>query len=187
MNVRTTSLEGVLVFEPKIFGDDRGFFLETWNNARYQEHGLPPLMVQDNLSFSQKGVLRGLHYQQPHPQGKLVMALQGEIFDVAVDIRPDSPTRGQWIGEWLTEKNKHQLYIPPGFAHGFCVTSPQALVTYKCTELYYPEYDAGIRWDDPEIGIDWPITDPILSAKDTKAPYLKAVDQSTLPMRFKAA
>ena len=172
MKVVETSLPGVLIIEPKIFPDARGFFVETYNKDRYVNNGILPEFVQDNLSFSTRGVLRGLHYQNPHAQGKLVYVLQGEVWDVAVDIRRDSPQFGQWTAVTLSSENKKQFYIPPGFAHGFCVLSETALFTYKCTDLYHPECDGGVRWDDPAIGIQWPISDPILSDKDKNLPLL---------------
>lgn len=166
MTVQEFELPGLLLFTPDVYGDDRGFFLETWNAERYREHGLDADFVQDNVSYSTHGVLRGLHYQDPHPQGKLVMVLRGEIFDVAVDIREDAATFGAWQGVTLSGKNKQQLYVPPGFAHGFVVTGDQALVHYKCTDFYHPEAEGTIRWDDPAIGVDWPVEAPILSEKD---------------------
>lgn len=175
MQAEDTHLKGVRLLTPKVFGDDRGFFMETFNRRKAQEVGIPADFVQDNHSYSQRGVLRGLHYQYPTWQGKLVRVVLGEIFDVAVDIRPDSPTYGQWYGATLSDTNKQQLYVPEGFAHGFCVTSEDAHVLYKCTTLYKPEEDAGILWNDPDIGIDWPVDTPILSAKDEKAPRLKDV------------
>lgn len=173
MKVVETSLPGVLIIEPKIFPDARGFFVETYNKDRYVNNGILPEFVQDNLSFSTRGVLRGLHYQNPHAQGKLVYVLQGEVWDVAVDIRRDSPQFGQWTAVTLSSENKKQFYIPPGFAHGFCVLSETALFTYKCTDLYHPECDGGVRWDDPTIAIQWPISNPILSEKDRNLPLLE--------------
>lgn len=181
MDVIETALPGVVIIEPRVFGDDRGYFKELYNADRYGKFGLPTTMVQDNLSFSERGVLRGLHYQHPNPQGKLVYALKGEIWDVAVDIREGSPTRGQWVGVTLSADNHRQLYIPEGFAHGFCVVSEQAMVAYKCTERYRPECDANIRWDDPELAIHWPISQPLLSPKDAVAPLLKDVAAERLP------
>ena len=175
MNVTTTDLPGVLIIEPKVFLDARGFFLETYNREKYVTAGLNVDFVQDNLSFSSKGVLRGLHYQKPHAQGKLVYVLQGEVWDVAVDIRRDSPFFGKWAAVTLSSDNKKQFYIPPGFAHGFCVMSETALFTYKCTDMYHPEFDAGVRWDDPDIGIPWPVAAPILSEKDKKQPWLQEI------------
>ena len=173
MNVIETDLPGVLIIEPKVFPDARGFFVETYNKDRYVSNGILPEFVQDNLSFSTRGVLRGLHYQNPHAQGKLVFVLQGEVWDVAVDVRRDSAHFGQWTAVTLSSDNKKQFYIPPGFAHGFCVLSETALFTYKCTDFYHPECDGGVRWDDPTIGIEWPIKDPILSAKDRALPLLE--------------
>ena len=173
MKVETTPLSGVLLITPAVFGDDRGFFMETYNAAKTADQGVPDVFVQDNHSRSSKGVLRGMHYQYPQWQGKLIRAISGEIFDVAVDIRQDSPTYGQWFGVFLNDENKQQLYVPPGFAHGFCVTSEIADVAYKCTSDYQPQQDVGIRWNDPDIGIDWPIEEPLLSEKDAKAPLLK--------------
>ena len=173
MKVETTPLEGVLLITPQVFGDDRGFFMETYNAAKTADQGLPEFFVQDNHSRSSKGVLRGLHYQYPQWQGKLVRAISGEIFDVAVDIRRDSPTYGQWFGAILNDENKQQLYVPPGFAHGFCVVSDIADVAYKCTSDYRPEQDVGIRWNDPDIAVEWPIKEPLISDKDAKAHFLK--------------
>jgi len=151
---------------PQVYGDDRGFFMETYNREKALELGLPSDFVQDNHSKSSYGVLRGLHYQSPQWQGKLVRVVQGEIFDVAVDIRDGSPTFGKWVGFLLNEDNKQQLYVPQGFAHGFCVTSDTAEVVYKCTSLYKPEQEGSLLWNDPDIGIDWPIETPNLSDKD---------------------
>ena len=174
MNVLATPLPGVLVLEPRVFGDDRGFFMETWQAERYAEAGLPPF-VQDNLSFSQRGVLRGLHYQEPGGQGKLVQVLQGEVFDVAVDIRQGSPTFGQWHGVTLSSQNRRQFWVPAGFAHGFVVTSETALFAYKCSAPYAPQHEHSIRWDDPDLGIAWPDVGeaPKLSAKDAAAGALR--------------
>ena len=183
MNVIATELPGVLIVEPKVFPDARGFFVETYNKERYATCGIAADFVQDNLSYSSRGVLRGLHYQNPYAQGKLVYVLQGEVWDVAVDIRSDSPQFGRWTSVTLSADNKRQFYIPPGFAHGFCVLSETALFTYKCTELYCPESDGGIRWDDPDIGIAWPIKEPILSEKDQKQPLLKDVPAGRLLQR----
>lgn len=181
MNVIETTLPGVLIVEPRVFGDERGFFMETWNRGRYREHGIPDEFVQDNLSRSGYGVLRGLHYQKPNTQGKLVFVLEGEVFDVAVDIRTGSPTFGQWTAVILSERNKRQLWIPPGFAHGFCVTSESALFAYKCTDIYNPAAEASVRWDDPDLGIDWPIAQPVISAKDHAAHPLRAIPAERLP------
>lgn len=166
----------VILIEPKVFSDERGFFMETYKYSNFAAFGIKERFVQDNHSRSVKGVLRGLHYQRPpKAQGKLVRVLVGEIFDVAVDIRKGSPTYGKWVGVMLSAENRWMLYIPPGFAHGFCVLSEEAEVTYKVTEEYSPEHDAGIIWNDPEIGIDWPVEQPILSAKDAGLPPLRAV------------
>jgi len=175
MQVENTPLPGVKLLIPRIFGDDRGFFMETFNQRTAAGIGIPTDFVQDNHSYSQRGVLRGLHYQYPTWQGKLIRVVLGEIFDVAVDIRRDSPTYGQWYGAYLSGENKHELYVPEGFAHGFCVTSDDAHVLYKCTALYVPEEDAGILWNDPDIGVEWPVESPILSEKDRNAPRLKDV------------
>ncbi len=180
MNILATPLPGVLIIEPEVFGDARGFFVETWQAERYTTAGLP-IFVQDNLSLSSKGVLRGLHYQEPEAQGKLVYVLEGEVFDVAVDIRIGSGTFGKWYGVTLSFTNKRQFYVPAGFAHGFVVTSDTALFAYKCTELYRPEHDHSIRWNDPDIGIAWPTNDPELSAKDSAAPRLADIPHDELP------
>lgn len=173
MRVSPTALPGVLLVQPAIHRDARGHFLETFHADRYAQAGIPGPFVQDNLSFSHHGVLRGLHYQWPNPQGKLVYVLQGEVFDVAVDIRRDSPTFGRWVGVTLSADNHHQLWIPPGFAHGFCVTSAAALVAYKCTDYYAPECERALRWDDQDIGVNWPVEAPQLSAKDAGAGRMK--------------
>jgi len=181
VKVTRADIPEVCVIDPRVFGDQRGFFLETWSASRYAEAGIPGAFVQDNLSRSAKGVLRGLHLQHPMGQGKLVYVLQGEVFDVAVDVRAGSPTFGRWVGYTLSADNKRQLYIPPGFAHGFCVTSESALFAYKCTELYHPEHELGIAWDDADIGITWPVEEPVLSGKDRAYPRLAAVPESRLP------
>jgi dTDP-4-dehydrorhamnose 3,5-epimerase len=174
MKVRKTRLPGVLVFEPDVYGDERGFFLETFQSERYREHiGPAHSFVQDNHSRSSRGVLRGLHAQEKHPQGKLVRVARGEVFDVAVDIDPESPTFGQWVGERLSDSNHRQLWIPPGYAHGFVVLSEIADFEYKCTDYYHREDEIGVLWDDPDIGIDWPLDDPVLSAKDAALPKLR--------------
>jgi dTDP-4-dehydrorhamnose 3,5-epimerase len=169
MKVERCQLEGLLIIKPKVFGDARGFFVETWNRQRYREVGLDTDFVQDNVSFSRRGTLRGLHFQNPKPQGKLIQVLLGEVFDVAVDIRRSSPTFGKWHGLVLSADNKLQFYIPPGFAHGFAVLSETALFQYKCTGLYSPKDEMAIRWDDPAIGIEWPLKEPLLSERDAKA------------------
>lgn len=172
MRVVKTALEGVLIIEPQIFEDPRGFFLETYHQSRYQASVCDLLFVQDNLSFSVKNTLRGLHFQRRHPQAKLVQALTGEIFDVTVDIRPDSATFGRWLGVQLSERNKRQLFVPEGFAHGFCVLSPTAHVAYKCSDYYRPDDEGGILWSDPAISIDWPVKTPLISEKDGRLPLL---------------
>ena len=180
MKVIKTKLSGVVIIEPKVFGDARGFFLETWQQTRYSEAGLPEKFVQDNLSYSTKGVLRGLHYQKPGAQGKLVYVLHGEVFDVAVDIRVGSPTFGQWVGVTLSSENKRQFYVPEGFAHGFCVTSDIALFAYKCTDFYNQAAEGGVIWNDPDIGIQWPIANPILSPKDVQHDRLRDIKPEKL-------
>ncbi|MEV8521837.1 dTDP-4-dehydrorhamnose 3,5-epimerase [Dyella marensis] len=181
MKVIETALPGVLVIEPQVFGDARGFFYESYNEARFRDAGIDARFVQSNVSRSAKGVLRGLHYQWPHPQGKFVSVLEGEVFDVAVDIRRGSPHFGQWFGAMLTAENKRHMWIPEGFAHGFCVVSDYATFSYQCTALYDAKADAGVLWNDPAIGIDWPIAEPQLSDKDLKAPLLKDVPEHRLP------
>jgi len=182
MNVIRCDLPGLIIFEPKVFGDPRGFFMETWNERRYREAGLEATFVQDNLSVSRRGILRGLHCQSPNPQGKLVSVLQGEVFDVAVDVRPASPTFGKWHGLHLSSENKRQFFIPEGFAHGFQVLSESAMFHYKCTRLYSPPDELTVRWDDPEIGISWPLPDPQLSEKDAKGLRLRDVPRDRLPL-----
>lgn len=168
----------VILVEPKFFPDNRGFFMEAYKKSDFDKFGFSDF-VQDNYSHSVKGVIRGLHYQKnPKAQGKLVYVIRGEIFDVAVDIRKGSPTYGKWVGVVLSDKNHLMLYVPVGFAHGFCVLSDEADVVYKVTEEYAPEFDRGIVWNDPEIGIDWPIKDPILSQKDATLPYLSQADNN---------
>jgi dTDP-4-dehydrorhamnose 3,5-epimerase len=167
----------VVLIEPKVFQDGRGFFMETYKFSDFAAFGITARFVQDNHSRSKKGVLRGLHYQNPpKAQGKLVRVVAGEIFDVAVDIRKGSPTYGRWVGERLSAENKRMLYIPPGFAHGFCVLNEEAEVVYKVTEEYAPEHEAGIIWNDPDIGISWPIANPIISEKDAALPCLKEAE-----------
>ncbi len=180
MNVTTCDIAGLLIVEPKVFGDARGFFLETWNQRRYAEAGLKADFVQDNVSFSRRGILRGLHFQNPNPQGKLLQVLQGEVFDVAVDLRQSSPTFGKWHGVGLSADNKRQFYIPPGFAHGFLVLSETALFHYKCTEFYAPSAELAIRWDDPDIGIAWPLTEPLISERDARGLRLREVPREQL-------
>ena len=172
MNILQTSLSGVVIIEPDVFRDGRGFFLETYHREKYVEAGIPLTFVQDNYSRSGEGSLRGLHAQIQHPQGKLIRVSQGEVFDVAVDIRRGSPTFAQWVGATLSGENFKQIYIPPGFAHGFCVISESADLEYKCTELYNPSDELIISWKDSRINITWPIAAPILSKKDQVAPGL---------------
>jgi dTDP-4-dehydrorhamnose 3,5-epimerase len=172
LNVRQTSLPGVLLIEPKVFGDDRGFFMETYRVDAFRDAGIASEFVQDNHSRSARGVLRGLHYQEPNAQGKLVRCTRGAIFDVAVDIRRGSPSFSRWFGIELSDANKLTLWVPPGFAHGFCAMEEGSDLVYKCTELYDPRTDRGIRWNDPAIGIEWPIAEPLLSPKDAAAPTL---------------
>jgi dTDP-4-dehydrorhamnose 3,5-epimerase len=181
VNIIETELPGVLIVEPRVFGDERGFFMESYNAGRYGEAGLPDRFVQDNLSFSRRGVLRGLHFQNPQPQGKLVSVLQGEVFDVAVDIRVGSPTFGRWTSVTLSAENKRQFYVPPDFAHGFVVTSDVALFYYKCTDYYAPASEGSVLWNDPGIGIEWPIEAPTLSEKDRAAPTLRETPEDALP------
>lgn len=182
MKVIPSSLPGCVLLEPVVFGDARGFFFETWNAERYGEQGLPGNFVQSNVSSSSKGVLRGLHYQWPRAQGKLVTVLQGEVYDVAVDIRRGSPTFGRWEAFILSGENRRQLWIPPGFAHGFAVLSDNALFNYLCTDVYVKEADAGIRWNDADIAVDWPISAPNVSAKDEHAPFLSDIADDRLPV-----
>jgi len=182
MKLLQTELEEVLVIEPRVFEDPRGFFMETFHRERYEALGLHADFCQDNLSFSSKNTLRGLHYQLPHAQAKLVQVLQGEIFDVAVDIRRGSPTFGRAVGVTLSESNRRQLFIPRGFAHGFCVLSATALFAYKCSEFYAPDCDRGVQWSDPALGIAWPIENPLLSAKDQGLPLLNDIPEEHLPL-----
>ena len=182
MKVIQTSLPGAVVIEPQVFGDARGFFYESYNQAKYADAGITAKFVQSNVSRSSKGVLRGLHYQWPNPQGKLVSVLEGEVYDVAVDIRRGSPTFGQWAGVMLTAENHRHFWIPEGFAHGFCVLSEYATFSYQCTALYDAKADAGVRWNDAALGIDWPISSPQLSEKDLKAPLLADIPAERLPV-----
>lgn len=182
MKIIETRLPGVLLLEPKVFGDERGFFMETWQAARYHEAGMPERFVQDNHSRSRRGVLRGLHYQLIQPQGKLVWVTRGAVFDVAVDIRRSSPAFGRWYGCVLDDIDHRQLYIPPGFAHGFCVLSEEADFFYKCTDYYHPPSERGIAWNDPDIEIDWPSRDVSLSGKDLQNRRLKDQADDDLPV-----
>ena len=177
MNVIETALPGVLLLEPKVFGDARGFFMESWNRKTLAGLGLDVDFVQDNHSRSAKGVLRGIHYQMNEPQGKLVRAVSGAVFDVAVDLRKSSPHFGKWVGYELSAENKRMLWIPPGFGHGFLVLSETADFLYKATTYYAPQWDRGVCWNDPDIGIAWPLDgEPQLSAKDAVAPLLKEAE-----------
>jgi len=181
MKVESAIIPGPLIIEPAVHGDERGFFMETYSRDRYAAAGLPGDFVQDNVSMSAKGILRGLHLQHPNDQGKLCSVLDGEVFDVAVDVRVGSPTFGRWVGVTLSSKNKRQFYVPPGFAHGFCVLSERALFSYKCTDFYSAASELGVAWDDPDIGIDWPISSPTLSGKDQANPSLKDIPTGKLP------
>lgn len=181
MNVIETELPGVFILEPKVFGDSRGYFLETWNQAHYREAGITEDFVQDSLSYSTRGVLRGLHFQNPNAQAKLLYVLQGEVFDVSVDIRVGSPTFGRWVGVSLSADNKRQLYVGAGVAHGFCVTGETAILAYKCTDFYNPATEGSILWNDPDIGIEWPVNTPVLSDKDRHAPRLRDIPRHRLP------
>jgi dTDP-4-dehydrorhamnose 3,5-epimerase len=181
MKVRPTSLKDVIILEPRVFADPRGYFFETYRTTTYNAAGIDCPFVQDNLSYSRKGTLRGLHYQYPHSQAKLVQVFQGEVLDVAVDIRRSSPTFGQWTSAILSDRNKHQMFIPEGFAHGFCVLSDTAVFTYKCSDFYAPEHEHGILWSDPQLAIPWPIADPVLSPKDQQYQPLSAIAPDQLP------
>ncbi len=178
INVIQTPIKDLVVIEPSVFGDERGYFMESYNEDVFKKHGLNMRFVQDNESKSKKGVLRGLHFQTKYPQGKLVRVTNGEVFDVAVDLRAGSPTYGQWYGVILSDDNKKMFYIPEGFAHGFCVLSDEAVFNYKCTNLYHPEYDGGLRYNDPDIGVEWPEIEEgyLLSEKDQKQPFLKELE-----------
>ncbi len=185
MRIQETELAGVLIIEPDVFGDRRGFFVETFHLKRYQDLGIPGdglCFVQDNHSRSRKGVLRGLHFQIHHPQGKLVRAACGSVFDVVADVCPSSPSFGKWIGVELNDENHRQLWIPPGYAHGFCVLSDWADFQYKCTDYYHPEDEGGVRWDDPLLDIGWPVKDPVISDKDRAWPLLEEADPDRLPL-----
>jgi len=176
MQILRTSIPEILILEPKVFGDERGFFMETYQARQFIELGLPTQFVQDNHSGSRQGILRGLHYQIRQAQGELVRVISGEIFDVAVDLRKASPSFGKWVGATLSAQNKHLIWIPPGFAHGFYVLSDWAEIVYKATDYYAPEWERSILWNDPELGIEWPLNDqqpPILSAKDANGVLFK--------------
>jgi dTDP-4-dehydrorhamnose 3,5-epimerase len=177
-----TDLPGCCIVEPAVFGDARGFFYESFNAEKFAAIGIEARFVQSNVSRSMKGVLRGLHYQWPNPQGKLVGVQEGEVYDVAVDIRRGSPTFGRWTAAMLTAENKRQFWIPEGFAHGFCVVSDYATFVYQCTALYDRNADAGVRWNDARLAIDWPVAEPLLSEKDKVAPFLAEVAEGKLPL-----
>ena len=179
MEFRPTKIPDVVVIEPKVYGDHRGFFMETWQQQVFSAAGIDAVFVQDNHSKSSRGILRGLHYQVIHPQGKLVRVTSGEVYDVVVDIRKESKTYGQWVGMVLSGENKLMMWVPPGFAHGFYVISEFAEFTYKCTDFYAPEYEKTILWEDPDLAIDWPIKDgeaPILSGKDKNGDLFKQIE-----------
>jgi dTDP-4-dehydrorhamnose 3,5-epimerase len=176
MDVMETDIPGLLVLQPKVFADERGFFMETYNRQRYADAGIGEAFLQDNVSLSKKGVVRGLHYQAPpFDMGKLVSVLRGSVVDVAVDIRFGSPTFGKYVAVELSAENKRQFWIPAGFAHGFAALEDDTVFSYKCTDVYSPEHDRGVRWNDPEIGIEWLIADPLVSEKDRKLPLLKDI------------
>lgn len=181
MIIERLAISDVLLIKPRVFADDRGHFLETWRASAYDARGIGPF-VQDNVSVSRRGVLRGLHFQQPGGQGKLVLALYGRVFDVAVDVRAGSPTFGKWVGAELSGANGHQLYIPAGFAHGFVALSDEVVFSYKCTAYYAPAAERTIRWDDPLIAVAWPCSVPILAPKDATAPTLSQIPRSQLPV-----
>jgi dTDP-4-dehydrorhamnose 3,5-epimerase len=181
MKIVPTELDGVLIIEPKVFPDERGFFMESFQKQRYRQAGITAEFVQDNISRSVRNTLRGLHYQHPNGQAKLVQVLEGEIYDVAVDIRRDSPTFGRWVDVILSAENQRQFFIPAGFAHGFCVLSPIALFLYKCSDFYTPEAEGGICWDDPDLAIPWPVESPILSQRDSRFTPLRHVASHRLP------
>ena len=182
MKIIETKLSGCAILEPAVFGDLRGFFYEAWNAERFGKAGLPTHFVQGNVSLSARHVVRGLHYQWPRPQGKLISVLQGEVFDVAVDLRRGSPSFGKWDSVVLSAENKRQIWIPEGFAHGFAVLSESAVFSYLCTDVYMQEVDAGVRWNDPAIGIEWPVDEPLLSDKDRRAPLLEDISEDRLPV-----
>jgi len=180
VNISKCDIEGLAILEPKVFGDSRGFFLELWSQPRFEAAGLPADFQQDNMSYSRRGILRGLHYQNPNPQGKLITVLEGEVFDVAVDLRRSSKTFGKWHSLILSGENKKQFYLPPGFAHGFQVLSEAALFFYKCSQPYSPKDEMSVRWDDPALAIPWPLKDPVLSDKDRKGLLLRDVPADRL-------
>ncbi len=182
MDIKNLEIPEIKLIRPRVFSDDRGFFMQTYHKEQYQEAGVDVPFVQDNYSQSGKGTVRGLHYQLEHPQDKLVSVTHGEVFDVVVDIRRGSPSFGQWVGETLSAENKCQLFVPKGFAHGFCVLSEQADLVYKCSDFYAPDDEYGILWSDPAIGIDWPLNDVLLSGKDLALPVLADITPDYLPV-----
>ena len=181
MKVHSTELDGVLIIEPRVFADRRGYFMESYQKQRYREAGIHTEFVQDNISHSVRHTLRGLHYQYPNAQAKLVQVLQGEIYDVAVDVRQGSPTFGRWAGVILSAENQRQFFLPEGFAHGFCVMSATALFMYKCSAYYAPEDEVGFCWNDPDLRITWPVQAPILSERDRRLPSLSGLAAHRLP------
>ena len=180
MTAAETEIEGLRVFEPRVFADDRGAFMEVYHAGRYADAGLDVRFVQDNLSRSKRGVVRGLHFQRRHPQGKLIQVVRGAVYDVAVDLRSASPTFGEHFGVELSDENARQLWVPPGFAHGFCALT-DAVVLYKCTDVYHPDDEGGLLWNDPALGIDWPVDAPLLSERDRAHPPLEALGADGLP------
>ena len=187
LNVVKTPLRGLLILEPVVYTDQRGHFLETFQIQRYRDIGITTTFVQDNLAYSHKNVLRGLHFQLKHPQAKLIQVVSGEIYDVAVDIRPGSETFGRWFAARLSEANRRQFFVAEGFAHGYCITSESATVMYKCSDFYHPEDEGGLLWSDPEIGIDWPVANPVVSDKDAQLPLLAALRPDQLPKLEKSS
>ena len=181
MKAEKTAFQKAMIIEPDAFRDKRGYFMETYHKEKYEQLGLTTQFVQDNLSYSVRDTLRGLHYQHPRGQAKLVQVIKGEIFDVIVDIRRGSPTFGQWTGISLSDENNRQLYVPEGFAHGFCVLSDTAVVYYKCSDFYAPENEGGILWSDPDLNISWPLKDPVISEKDSRYPVLEDLPVERLP------
>ena len=179
MNISTCDIPGLVIIEPKVFGDIRGYFFESWNSQRYDAI-IQARFVQDNISFSRKGIVRGLHFQNPNAQGKLIQVLQGEVYDVAVDLRRSSPTFQKWHALLMSSENKKQFYIPPGFAHGFAVTSETALFHYKCTEFFSPKDEMALKWDDPDLNIPWPVESPTISERDAKGLRLRDIPENRL-------
>jgi dTDP-4-dehydrorhamnose 3,5-epimerase len=181
MKIKKLDLEGAMIIEPDVYPDGRGYFFETYQEKRYRKYGIDVTFVQDNISFSTRGILRGLHFQHPHSQAKLAQVIKGEVLDIIVDIRRGSPTFRCWRGVRLSEENHRQLFVPGGFAHGYCVLSDEAVFTYKCSDFYTPECEKGVLWSDPDIGIDWPIKVPMLSEKDGQYSLLKNIPDEDLP------